>query len=164
MKRLCSLLVTLAVLTSALPAAAETIYMKDGTQVSGTITKEDATTFTVETSNGRRKVEKKDVEAYPPPDPNVATVTGLLLAGGGHFYEGVYDRGGVFLGLSVLAGVGGYFAAQALRPTSPSTAIASAIFSYALPMLVGAYDARVTAEKMDQVPRYHIDYTTSQDQ
>jgi len=85
-------------------------------------------------------------------------------AGGGHFYEGVYDRGAVFLGMSVLAGVAGYFAAQELRPTSPSTAIASAIFSYALPMLVGAYDARTTAEKMDKVPRYHIDYDTSQNE
>lgn len=159
MRALCCLLVMLAVLMSALPASAETIYLKNGTQITGTITKEDSENFTVETGQGRRKVPKKEIEVLPSPDPNVALVTGLIVSGGGHFYDGVYDRGAVFFLLGLATGAGGYFTAKALRPTSPSTAVASAILSYAIPMLVGAFDARTTAEQMNVLVRYHIDYS-----
>lgn len=145
----------------AAPASAETLYLKNGTQVSGTITKEDAETFVVETRAGRRKIAKQEMEVVSVSDPTIAGLTGLLLSGAGHAYLGAYDRAALYFGLSAAGGAAGYFAAQQIRPTSPSTAAVTAIVVYALPMLVGAFDAHQYAAEQTGKARYKIDYTKS---
>lgn len=147
---------------SAAPAAAETVYLKNGTQVSGTITKEDAETLVVETKEGRRKLPKADIDVYPVPDPAIALATGLMLSGGGHVYSGIYDRAALFFGLSAVGGAAGYFAARQIRPTSPSTAAVTAIIAYGIPMLVGAYDGFRLSEQLKSKPKYRIDYSTAE--
>lgn len=159
---LVTLTLGLGLTTAAMPAAAETVYLKNGTQVSGSITKEDAETLVVETREGRRKVPKGDIDVYPTPDPAIALATGLMLSGGGHVYSGIYDRAALFFGLSAVGGAAGYFAARQIRPTSPSTAAVTAIVAYGIPMLVGAYDGFRLSEQLKSKPKYKIDYSTAE--
>jgi hypothetical protein len=153
-----ALVVTLAVLVTALPANAETIFLKNGTQLTGKIVKEDANTFSIDTPDGRRKVAKGDVEVLPTPDPVVTFLVGLLFSGGGHVYVGQYDRAGLFLTLGVAAGAAGYLVTRQIRPSSPSTAAVAGVAAYAFPALVGAFDALGAAQRQSAQPRYHVDY------
>jgi hypothetical protein len=164
MKASVSVLLALGLLAAgpALPAWAETIHMKNGTQVVGTITKEDAEFFTVETKEGRRKLAKKDVETYPPADPNVALATGVLVPGGGQFYQGDLQRGLLFLGIAALTATAGYLAARQIRPSSPSAAAVTAIVLYEIPAIAGAVDARNAAQNKASQPHFRIDYESAQ--
>lgn len=139
-------------------ALAETIYLKDGTQVTGRIVKEDATSFNVETTTGRRKVPKSDVEQLPGPDPMVTFLTGIMISGGGHIYTGQYDRAALYLVLGLAAGGAGYFATRQIHPSSPSAAVVAGIAAYYFPALVGAFDALGNANRINEQPRYHVEY------
>ena len=139
------------------PALAETIHLKNGTQVAGKIVKEDAKTFSIETPDGRRKIAKEDVAVRPAPDPMVAIVIGLV-PGAGLAYTGDYARGAFFLGTGGLVGTAAYFAARQIRPTSPSTAAVSAIVGAEVVALLGAWEAYHHAVAQGAQPRYKIDY------
>ena len=141
-----------------MPAMAETVYLKNGTQVSGHIVKEDTTSFSIETGTGRRRIDKKDVEQLPNSDPIVTFMTGLMISGGGHLTTGQYDRAALYLVLGVAAGAAGYFVTRQIHPSSPSAAVVAGIGAYYFPALVGAFDAAGAAAKMADTPRYHVDY------
>jgi hypothetical protein len=159
MKALVSLVTCLSLLTAFVqPAAAETVYMKNGTRVEGKIVKEDPESFTVETRDGRRKVAKKDVETLPKPEPFIALMTGLLIPGGGQLYIRQLDKAALYLGLGVVSGVIGWFAASQIRYNSPSTNAVTAIVMLEIPGVIGAFDAASGAEQIRSQTRYHIDY------
>jgi hypothetical protein len=166
MKPLVSLFTCLSLLAgAALPilldqrqALAETVYMKNGTRVEGKIVKEDADTFTVETRDGRRKLSKKDIETLPKPEPFIALMTGLLLPGGGQLYTRQLDKAAMYLGLSVVSGAIGWFAASQIRYNSPSTNAVTALVMLEIPTVIGAFDAAGSAEQIRSQTRYHIDY------
>lgn len=159
MKALISFATVLTLLAgAALPAAAETIYLKNGTRVQGKILKEDAETFQVETKEGRRKIAKKDIELLPKPEPFIALMTGVLIPGGGQVYTGEYPRAAFYFGLGALSGVVGYVAASQIRYNSPSTNAVSAIVMMMIPGVIGAFDAAGSAERLRAMNRYHIDY------
>lgn len=144
----------------ALPAGAavaETIHLKNGTRVQGKIVKEDAKTFSIETPEGRRKINKDDVAIRPTPDPLVAAVVGLV-PGAGLVYTGDYPRGAFFLGTGAAVGAAAYFAARQIRPTSPSTAAVSAIVGAEVVALLGAWEAYNHAVSQGTQTRYKIDY------
>ena len=141
----------------AAPGAAETIHLKNGTLIKGKIVKEDARTFSVETPDGRRKIAKADVEVAPTPDPVVAAILGLV-PGAGLVYVGEPLRGAFFAGLGGAAGVAGYFAARQIRPTSPSTAMVTAIVAAEVVGLLGAWEATSLASSQSGQVRYRIDY------
>lgn len=144
----------------ALPAGdarAETIHLKNGAQVQGKIVKEDAKTFSIETPDGRRKINKDDVAVRPSPDPIVAAVVGIV-PGAGLVYTGDYGRGAFFFGTSGLVGAAAYFAARQIRPTSPSTAAVSAIAGAEIVALLGAWEAYNHAVSQGTQTRYKIDY------
>lgn len=160
MKALVTLATCLTLLAgAALPAAAETIYLKNGTRVQGKIVKEDAETFQVETKEGRRKIPKKDIETLPRPEPFIALMTGIVLPGGGHVYLGDYQRAAFFFGLSAVSATVGYVAASQIRYNSPSTNAVSAIAMALVPGVIGAFDAAGSAERLRSLTRYKIDYT-----
>ena len=149
--------VGLALALPAGAAAAETIHLKNGTQVQGKIVKEDAKTFSVETPDGRRKINKADVAIRPAPDPLVAAVVGLV-PGAGLLYTGDLPRSAFFLGTSAAVGTAAYFAARQIRPTSPSTAAVSAIVGAEVVALLGAWEAYQHAAGLATQTRYLIDY------
>jgi hypothetical protein len=161
MKACLSLAIALTVLAAlpALPVQAETIHLKNGARVSGKIVKEDAEQFTVQTPDGRRKVLKKDVETLPAPNPSIALMTGVLVAGGGHIYLGVFDRAALYFGLGAASGAIGYFATRAIRPSSVATAAVVGLVTYSFPMGIGAWDAYQRAQQQAQTPKFRIDYT-----
>lgn len=160
-RRSLAALLAVGLLLPALPASAETIYLKNGTQVTGRIVKEDATSFNVETGTGRRKVAKTDVELLPGPDPIVTFLTGIMISGGGELYTGQYDRAALYLVLGAGAGAVGYYATTKIHPSSPSAAVVAAIIAYYFPALVGAFDAVGNANRINEQPRYHVDYSGS---
>lgn len=159
MKACLTLMLALAIALVAMPAQAETIYLKNGARVSGKIVKEDAEQFTVQTPDGRRKVAKKDVEMLPPPNPSIALMTGVLVSGGGHVYLGVFDRAALYLGLGAAGGALGFFATRAIRPSSLSTAAVVGLITYSIPMGIGAWDAYQRAQLEALTPKFHIDYS-----
>jgi hypothetical protein len=151
------LLAAAAAFSPAAPALAETIHLKNGTQVTGKIVKEDAKTFSVDTPDGRRKIPKEDVAVRPAPDPLVAAVVGLV-PGAGLFYTGDLYRGAFFLGTSGAVGAAVYLATRQIRPSSPSTAAVAAIVGAEVVGLLGAWDAFNHAHALAAETRYHIDY------
>lgn len=142
---------------SAGPALAETIHLKNGTQIRGKIVKEDAKSFSVELTDSRRRVLKAEIETLTPPDPMVALVIGLV-PGAGHIYVGDYARGAFFLGTSAVLGGGTYLAASRIRPSSPSTWAVAAIVAAEVPAILGAFDAYNQAAQLAITSRYRIDY------
>ncbi|MFN3430994.1 MAG: LA_0442/LA_0875 N-terminal domain-containing protein [Candidatus Sericytochromatia bacterium] len=147
------------VAATALPAVAETIYLKNGTRVEGRIVKEDAETFQVETKEGRRKIPKRDIEVVPAPEPFIALMTGLLLPGGGQLYIGDYPRAGFYLGLGAASAAVGWVAASQIRYNSPSTSAVTAVVMMMVPGVIGAFDAAGASERLRAQTRYRIDYT-----
>ncbi|MDB5095809.1 MAG: hypothetical protein JWM80_230 [Cyanobacteria bacterium RYN_339] len=158
MSRPLASLLALCLVLAAPAASAETIYLRNGTHVTGKITREDKAAFTVDTSTGRRKIPKADVELLPTPDPVITFLVGLLLAGGGQVYINQYDRALIFAALGGGAAAAGWFATRQIRPTSPSTAAVTAIVCYEIPALIGAFDAFGNAGRMSAEPRYHVEY------
>lgn len=148
---------------SAAPAAAETIYLKNGAQVKGTIASETKEAFIIEAAGGKKTINKVDIEQYPSPSPAVAFVTGMMLPGAGHIYTsmynraGGYQRAGLFLGLAALGGGGGFFLARQLDPTSIPLTVGLGV---GLPTLVGAFDAWGVATSFSDKARFLIDYET----
>lgn len=142
----------------AMPAVAETIYLKNGTRVEGRIVKEDAETFQVETKEGRRKVPKRDIEVVPAPEPFIALMTGLILPGGGQLYIGDYPRAGFYLGLGAASAAVGWVAASQIRFNSPSTSAVTAVVIMMVPGVIGAFDAAGASERLRAQTRYRIDY------
>jgi hypothetical protein len=144
----------------AKPAVAETIFKRDGTQVRGKIVKEDDNTVVVETPEGKRKINKKDIELLPPVSPEMAMMTGLLLSGGGYLYLGTYDKALMYLGLSAVAGGLTATSMSLVRPissTTPQLAVGFLI-GYSLPCLLGAFDAMGAARVRQDSPRFRIEY------
>lgn len=142
------------------PARAETVFKRDGTQVRGKIVKEDENTLVVNTPEGKRKVNKKDIEVLPPVSPEMAMMTGLLLSGGGYLYLGTYDKALLYLGLSAVAGGLTATSMSLLRPissTTPQLAVGFLV-GYSLPCLLGAFDAMGAARTRQDSPRFRIEY------
>lgn len=159
MKALLSVSLSCALLLGALPASAETLFLKNGTQVTGKILKEDADVFVVENKDGRRKIAKADLEVLTPASPAVAATTGALIAGGGQFYQSEWTKGALFLGAAVLVGSMAYVASRQIRLTAaPGTYAVSAGIGYALPSLIGAVEAYRTAVDGQGKVRYRIEY------
>lgn len=142
----------------AAPACAETLYLKNGTQVLGRITKEDAESFTVETGGGRRRLLKRELEALPIPDPSVAMLLGLAVPGAGHLYGNQFDRAALFAALAAGSGTAGFFAMRQIRPSSIPTAVVTGIVAAYLVGVVGAFDALGAIQATGGTPRYRIDY------
>jgi hypothetical protein len=140
-------------------ARAETIYLRNGTQVTGHISREDATSFSVDVGSGRRKISKSDVDVLPGPDPIITFLTGIMVAGGGHIYTAQYDRAALYFTLGVIFGAAGYFATRQIHPSSPSAAVVAGIGAYFFPTIVGAFDAVGNAQRINAEPRYHVDYS-----
>lgn len=139
------------------PALAETIHLKNGTQVKGKIVKEDAKTFSIETPDGRRKIAKDDVAVRPAPDPVVAAVVSIL-PGAGLVYTGDYPKAAFFLGAGAAAGAITYFATRQIRPSSLSTAAVAGIVGGEVVALLGAIEAVNQAVAQGAQTRYKIDY------
>lgn len=147
-----------AVALVPLQASAETLYLKNGTQVKGKIVKEDAKSFSVQESGNVRKVPKEDLEVLSTADPVITAVLGLV-PGVGHVYVGDYPKAALFMVLGGGAGFGTYKVVEQIRGTaSPSTLMASAIAAGAVVALLGDWDAVQQALEQRQRVRYHVDY------
>lgn len=146
-----------ALLAPAAPAMAETIHLKNGTQVKGKIVKEDAKTFSIETPDGRRKIAKEDVAVRPSPDPVVAAVVSIL-PGAGLVYTGDLPKAAFFLGAGGAAGAITYFATRQIRPSSLSTAAVAGLVGFEVVAMLGAVEAVNQAHAQGSQTRYKIDY------
>lgn len=151
-----------AVLLSSAPALAETIYLKNGTRVSGAIVKESEEQFTVQTSEGAKKtVLKTDIMYRPLPSTAMALATGLLIPGAGQVYATISDdnsglaRGALFFAMAAAGGGAGYLAA---RQWDPGYIPASLVIGIGVPTLLGAVDALWLAENVRNHRKYKIDY------
>lgn len=153
----CSLTAIAALVLAPLPAGAETLYLKNGTQVKGKIVKEDLKSFSVDTPDGRRKILKEELEVLSTADPVVTAVLGLV-PGAGHIYLGDFPRAGLFLGLGAGAGFGAFKVAEQIRPLSPSTHTVAAIVAIEVIALLGGWDALQQALEQRQRVRYRVDY------
>lgn len=142
----------------AAPASAETLYLKNGTQVVGRITKEDGESFTVEAQGGRRRLLKRDLEALPVPDPSVALMLGLAVPGAGHLYANRFDRAALFIALAGGGGAAGFFAMRQIRPSSVPTAVVTGVVVAYIIGVVGAFDALGVLQASGGTPRFRIDY------
>jgi hypothetical protein len=114
----------------------------------------------VDTPEGKRKVNKKDIELLPPVSPEMAMMTGLLLSGGGYLYLGTYDKALLYLGLSAVAGGLTATSMGLMRPissTTPQLAVGFLV-GYSLPCLLGAFDAMGAARTRQDSPRFRIEY------
>ena len=150
----------LAALVALVPlqASAETLYLKNGTQVKGKIVKEDAKAFSVQSPDGIRKVQKEELEVLSTADPAITAVLGLL-PGVGHLYVGDYPRAVFFALAGAGAGFGAYRAVEQIRGTaSPSTLMVSAIAAGGVIALLGDWDAVQQALEQRQRVRYRVDY------
>lgn len=152
-----ALLVACALVVPAGSALAETIHLKNGTQVKGKIVKEDARTFSIETPDGRRKINKEDVAVRPTPDPFVAAVISVL-PGAGLIYTGDLPRGAFFFGASGAVGAAAYFATRQIRPSSLSTAAVAAVVGAEVVAMLGGAEAFNHAVSQGTQTRYKIDY------
>lgn len=150
-------LVAVALVVPAGAACAETIHLKNGTQVKGKIVKEDAKTFSIETPEGRRKINKDDVAVRPAPDPLVAAVVSVL-PGAGLIYTGDLPRGAFFFGTSGAVGAATFFATRQIRPSSMSTAVVAGIVGAEIVAMLGAVEAYNHAVSQGTRTRYEIDY------
>ncbi len=152
-----TLLVAGALVLPAGAALAETIHLKNGTQVKGKIVKEDAKTFSIETPDGRRKINKEDVAVRPTPDPIVAAIVSVL-PGAGLIYTGDLPRGAFFLGASGAVGAAAYFITRQIRPSSLSTAAVAGAVGAEVVAMLGAVEAYNHAVSQGSQTRYKIDY------
>ena len=158
--------VSVALAAGALaPAAlADTIYMRDGAQLSGTILQETETQFVIlETSGKKVSVNKQDIDFYPRPNPMMAFIVGLLMPGAGHIYNALYNRPGGFERAALFFGIGavgaGASAAYAIKFATPATAPFIIGTAVGIPTLIGAIDAFNVANDFDTRIRYRIDYS-----
>ncbi|MBU6427933.1 MAG: hypothetical protein KGR26_02890 [Cyanobacteria bacterium REEB65] len=146
-----------------LPARADTVYLKDGTKVEGTIVKQDAAGFQVQVAAGVVKVPAALVAHREAPQPAVALVLGLGLPGAGNAYCGNLGKAAFYLGLTALSfglsfGLVRFAQGSAQLVVPLVTGVGTAV----VPWGVGAFEAYKEAERADAEPRFKIDYQPGQ--
>lgn len=148
------------------PAAAEVIYLKNGTQVKGKITKQDEETFDVLTQQGPMKIAKHRVALEDMPIPVVAAGLGIGFPGAGQAYVGRWDKAAFYIfitsitfGTALVVGMysfnGGITVSDASKMTFP---VVTAVTTAAIPLALGSYDAFLEATRQNAEPKFKIQY------
>ncbi len=159
-----ALLSVMPVLTP--PAAAELIFLKNGTQVKGKITKQDEETFEILTQQGPLKIAKHRVAIEDLPLPVVAAGLGIGFPGAGQAYVGRWDKAAFYFfitsvtfGTAFIVGMfsfnGGLTAKTASAMTMP---VVTAVTTAAIPLALGSYDAFLEALRKNAEPKFKIEY------
>lgn len=148
------------------PAAAEIIYLKNGTQIKGKITKQDEENFEVLTQQGPIKIAKHRVAQEDLPIPIVAAGLGIGFPGAGQAYVGRWDKAAFYLFITSItfgtAFVVGMFSFNGSIQVNDGSKVVfpvvTAVTTAAIPLALGSYDAFLEASRQNAEPKFKIQY------
>lgn len=161
----CGLVLSIAALSVAAPASAETIFLKNGTRVKGKIVKQDDQYFQVQTANGMVKLDKDGVAIGDLPNPDIALILGVGFPGAGNAYDNRWDKTIFYLAFTAIAFAAAFVPVQYAGNYAPGQMglpILAGLGAAAIPWGVGAYDAYRDARLQDGQPKFRIEYSDGQ--